>query len=115
MSRKNTIKGYKVITDGDMSGNLTSEVTNIINLDNIGYLVEWVGSSPEGEITVEVQSGPSGWLPLDFGSTIAVSGNTGNLIINVNQSPFENLRLVYTATSGSGTLNVTLSSKSVGA
>lgn len=115
MSRKSVIRGHKVITDGDMSGSLTSEITNVTNLDNVGYIVEWSGSSPSGQIEVEIQSGPSGWAPLDFGSTISVSGNTGSIILNINQIPFENIRLKYTASSGTGTLNVTLSSKVVGA
>lgn len=115
MSRKSVIRGYKVITDGDMSGNLTSDITNVTNLDNVGYLVEWSGTSPVGVITVETQSGPSGWCALDFGTAISVSGNTGCAVININQIPFENVRLNYIVTSGTGTLNVTLSSKVVGA
>lgn len=115
MSRKNVIRGYKVIADGDISTNLVSEVTNVTNLDNVGYLVEWSGTSPSGTISVEVQSGPSGWCPLDFGSPISVSGNSGSIVLNINQIPFENIRVSYAATSGSGLLNVTLSSKVVGA
>jgi hypothetical protein len=116
MSRKSVIRGYKVITDGDMTGNLTSAETNVTNLDNVGYLVEWSdGATPVGTITVEVQSGPSGWCALDFGSPIAVSGNSGSIVLNINQIPFENIRLNYVAGSGGATLNVTLSSKVVGA
>lgn len=115
MSRKTVILGHKVIDAGDMSGNLTGSETNVTQLDNIGYIAEWSGTSPVGVLSVEVQSGPSGWAALDFGSPLAVSGNTGSLIINVNQLPFEKIRVVYTATSGTGSLTVTLSSKVVGA
>jgi len=115
MSRKTVILGHKVIDTGDMSGNLTGLETNVTQLDNIGYIAEWSGTSPVGVLSVEVQSGPSGWAALDFGSPLAVSGSSGSLIINVNQLPFEKIRVVYTATSGTGDLTVTLSSKVVGA
>jgi hypothetical protein len=116
MGRKSIVKAYKVIDAGDMSAtSITGTVTACTGIDNIGLLVEWSGSTPVGAITVEVQNGTSGWSALDFGSPIAVSGNTGNLNININQIPFENLRVVYTKSSGTGTLTVTLAAKVVGA
>lgn len=116
MGRKSIIKSYKVIDAGDMSAtSITGTVTACTGIDNIGMLAEWSGTSPVGVITVEVQNGTSGWSALDFGNPIAISGNTGNLNININQIPFENIRVVYTKSSGIGALTVTLAAKVVGA
>jgi len=117
MSRKSIIRGHKVIKNGDISIGIISQVTNVTHLDNVGYLVEWSDGSIDlaGLIIVEVQSGPSGWCNLDFGSPINVVGASGSIVININQIPFENIRLQYVASAGSGTLNATLSSKVIGA
>lgn len=114
MSRK-SILSLVLFSAGDMSGNLTSSSISTKFLDNIGLLVEWTGSAPVGALTVEVQNGQSGWSALDFGSVITVSGASGNLNININETPFEALRVKYTRTSGTGALTVTLAAKTIGA
>lgn len=115
MGRKSIIKSYKIIEAGDMSDDITSVVTDCTPIDNIGLLAEWSGSSPSGVLSIEVQNGDSEWSALDFGSPITISGNSGNINININQIPFENIRTIYTADSGSGSLTVTLAAKVVGA
>jgi hypothetical protein len=113
MSRKNVIKPYQIINAGDMSGDITSASTNTQYLDNVGLIAEWTGTSPVGTITVEVQNGDSAWSELNFGTTIAVSGNTGNHNININELPFEKYRVKYNFTSGVGTLTVYSTAKMI--
>lgn len=115
MGRKSLIEAYKIVSAGSMAGNITSTETICKQVDNVGLLVEWSGTSPVGTITVEVANGDSGWSALDFGTPISITGNSGNLNININQIPFEKIRTVYTRSSGTGTLNITLAAKVVGA
>lgn len=121
MGRKNIQESYKMFDNVDISGSQTSADTTVKTQDKAFVIIEWSGSSPVGAITVQARNykypvGPdSGWVTLDFGSAIAVSGNTGNHQLVFNEMPFTDIRLVYTSTSGTGTLSAYISSKVVGA
>jgi hypothetical protein len=106
-----------MITNGDLSAlTITSSIVNVINLDTASIHVYWNGTSPVGVITVEARNGESNsWYNLDFGSTISVSGNSGNHQIVFTEMPFTDIRLVYTRSSGSGTLNAIITMKTTGA
>lgn len=104
-----------------MSGNITGEATDVLFLDNVCYEAVWSGASPDGELIIEVtgdnitETGvvPT-WIELDFGAPIPITGNSGNHLINVNQTPFRYIRPRYARSSGTGTLNIKLTSKQGG-
>ena len=117
MGRKSILKPYKVIDDGDISDDVTSSSTNIENLDSVTYLAQWTGSSPVGVLYVDVRQklgiAPDGfntsWITLDFGESIAVSGATGGHTISIENKAFTESRLRFVSTSGSGTMQATIS------
>lgn len=123
MGRRQIIQPYKVFDAGDMSGNLSqaSPYTTIDQIDKIGILLEWTGSSPVGEFFVDVSyllpgtTSYTAWQSLDFGSSVAITGNSGNHAIVINDPPFQKIRLRYVRTSGSGSLTAVLSAQSKGA
>lgn len=115
-------------TGKSMAGNLTSKVTIANNLSHVSYGVSWSGSTPIGAISVQVSNDYSQnedgsvknagtWNTLTFSvggsptTSIPVSGNTGNGMIDIVDTAVYALRLVYTATSGTGTLNAILCAK----
>lgn len=127
MSSRPLIKPHAVITDGSMSGNITSEVTIVQQLSMIAYGFSWTGTTPVGTIAIQVSNDyavdPGGvvsnagtWTALDliYGgtvvSTVPVTGNTGNGMIDVETGSYA-IRAVYTRTSGTGTLQCKLCSK----
>lgn len=93
---------------------VTSNTTNVTYGDNIGIAVNWTGTSPVGTLDIQVSNDGTTWLSLDFGAAIAISGNTGNHLLNIKQLPYAQIRAVYTKTSGTGTLFASLTSKQVG-
>lgn len=116
MGRKNVVKSYKMIDAGDLSGNITSNTTNVINLDKASIHLVWSGSSPVGVITVEARNGDNdSWYELDFGSAINISGNSGDHQIVFNELPFTSIRVKYAVTSGTGSIDATITAKVVGA
>lgn len=123
MGRRNLIQPYKVFNAADMSGNLTQAApyTTIDQVDKIGIELEWAGTAPVGNFFVDVAyQYPNTlefttWIALDFGSSIAISGNSGQHIITINDPPFQKLRLRYVATSGTGTLTATVFGANKGA
>lgn len=112
-----------------MSGSLTSSPTIIQSLSMPTYQLSWTGSTPVGTVSVQVSNDfslyPDGtvknagtWdsLYLVVGTspasqTIAISGNTGHGFIDVPLTGAYACRLIYTRSSGTGTLNVTFSAK----
>ncbi len=123
MSSRPQLQPFKVITNGSMAGSLTSTPTIISDLSMASYDIAWTsGSTPVGIITVQVSNtyvqNPDGttkvagnWTTLDFGEDFNVSGNTGNGFLDIDATAGYAIRLVYTRTSGSGTLNVTVKCK----
>jgi hypothetical protein len=101
---------------GSASGDLVSNPVEISRVDNVAIQISWAGSTvPVGAFSVEVSLDyvPSGtgsqeiasagnWTALDIGDAPAPSGNTGSILIRLNQLAEPWLRVKYTYTSGTG-------------
>lgn len=122
MASRPLITPHSVIEDGDMSTSITSDVTFISNLSMLSYDVSWSGSSPLGAMSVEVSNTyaensdgsvktAGNWTTLALSAPAPVSGNTGNGFIDIDATGANAIRLVYTRTSGTGTLNAKLCAK----
>lgn len=122
MPRKNVLIQYHSIKSGDMSGNLTSPVTNISYLDNIVIQLNASGT-PNGTFSVEtsldyqvdslgnvINAGTWNALVLSPAPTITASGV---ITIDINQLAGTFLRVKWTANGGAGTLNMYLAAKEV--
>lgn len=113
---------------GDMSSNITSAPTVLQSLSRVSYSCSWVGTAPVGTISVQVSNdysiGPNGvvanagtWntVTLLYNGvlvmSVPISGNSGNGFVEVNETAAYAIRLVYTATSGTGTLTATVVGK----
>lgn len=115
MARKSVLKSYKMINSGDLSSDITSSETSVINLDKASIVIAWTGSSPVGTIEVQARNGDQDtWRALDLGAAVSVSGNSGNHRIVLNETPFTDIRIVYTASSGTGTVDAIITAKQVG-
>jgi hypothetical protein len=121
MARKNVIPSFKMLDSVSISTDQTSSTTNVTNLDRATIVLEWTGTSPVGVVTVEAQKkeiqnaiADTSWIELDFGTTIAISGNTGNHVLILDNLDFTDIRVQYVATSGMGSLTATLTAKQIG-
>lgn len=122
MASRPIITPFSVITNGDMSGNIISAVTVIQNLTMIGYDISWAGSAPVGAMSVQVSNTYSqnadgtvrdagNWTTLTLSSPAPVTGATGNGFIDIDATGAFAIRLVYTRTSGTGTMQAKLCAK----
>ncbi len=113
---------HSVITNGNMAGNIISEVTIIQNLSMISYDISWTGTAPVGSMSVQVSNtysqnadgtvrNPGNWTTLTLSEPTPVSGATGNGFIDVDEIASYAIRLVYTRVSGTGTMNATINGK----
>jgi hypothetical protein len=96
-----------IIKAGDMSANIpavTKELSNVL-----GYCVQAVWSgSPVGNIVIQAGNDNSNWKVI---STTAAGGGSGSLLSNNDGIHYAYVQVLYNFTSGSGTLDVTISGK----
>ncbi len=114
MSRKNVLTPYHLVTDGNMSGNITSDATTITYTDNIAFQVIFAGA-PVGTFYVDGTLNGTTWDALEFETDPTAAGVDASFLININQCPYYKLRVRYVRTSGTGTLQVYTMTKTVGA
>ncbi len=105
------------------SASITSAVTNVEGLDNIGIQFNWSGASPVGTFTVEVSidyaqdylgnvTNAGTWNTLAISPAVAATGTSpDSAFIALNQLPAPWVRVKYTRTSGTGTLQSFISGK----
>jgi hypothetical protein len=102
-----------IITAGVMTGTsvINSTAVNISGV--LGYSIQaiWTaGSTPVGVLKLQGSNDNSNWSDIS-GATSNVSGNTGNSVFNASGVYYNYVRLVYTNTSGTGTLDASLVTK----
>jgi hypothetical protein len=111
-----------------MATNITSAPTILQSLSKCSYSVSWTGTSPVGAVSVQVSNdyslNPNGttnnagtWNTLAFeynGSlvtSIPITGNSGSGLIDILETSAYAIQLVYTATSGVGTMQAIINGK----
>ena len=121
--RKNALKKFQSVTNGDMSqASITSKVTNIQFLDSIGVQINFSGA-PVGSFAVQISAdyeqddlgsvkNPGNWIPLALTpAPITALGSPIFIDITLTAAPW--IRVVYTKSSGTGSLNVFVTAKQV--
>ena len=129
MSTRPNLRPHPVIVDGDMSGNLTSQVTVLQSLTRFSYAITWAdGNDIDGTVSVQVSNdfslnpdgsvdNPGTWNTLTLAyngsatTTVPVSGDSGNGFVDVEGTAAYAARLIYTWTDGVGTMQATLMAK----
>lgn len=120
--RKNRLVKYQNITSGNMaSATITSAVTNIEGLDNIGLQLVWTGS-PVGTFAFQISAdyaqdflgnvtNTGNWVAISTTPNIAAAGSADTAYVDISQLSAPWIRVVYTKTSGTGTLNGYITAK----
>lgn len=131
--RKNILPSFNSIVNASMASNITSPVTEIRYLDDIGVQFNFSGA-PVGTFSVQVSAdyavdpfghtvlNPGNWISITltyWNGTAFVSGTSiptsvgSPIYIDLQQLSAPYIRLIYTAASGSGTLNAYITAKEV--
>jgi hypothetical protein len=103
-----TYSSAALLTSSTMTANITSNPVALTGRLGCSFQPVWTGS-PVG--TVKVQVSVDGTNYSDYeGSSVAVNG-AGSTVFNVTNAFFLFARVVYTFTSGTGSLSMTASAK----
>lgn len=122
MSSRPFLKPFSVVANGDMSqASVTSAPTIINYVSGVSYDITWTGT-PTGSFSVQVSNtyseNPDGsvrnagnWANVIISPAVNAAGSDDNAIINLAGLETYAVRLVYTRSSGSGTLNAVICGK----
>ena len=111
MGVKRVVDYDKYIVAGSMAATVTGPSTNILHTDRVGYQIVFTGT-PTGTFTAEVSNDETTWEPLTLSVGITAAGSADNHFIDC-ETAAKFIRLVYTRSSGTGTLDVKLIAKSI--
>ena len=113
---------------GSMAANITSAPTILQSLSACSYALSWSGSSPVGTVSIQcsndyalnangtVQNAGT-WSTMTVNlagsptTIIPITGNTGSGFIDIDQTAAYAICLIYTYTSGTGTLTAVFNGK----
>jgi hypothetical protein len=123
---KNQLLKYQTVTNGSMTGTstITSAVTNIQNMDNVGIQLNFTGT-PNGTFFVQVSAdyaqnsqgvvtNAGNWITVTLPTTPVAAGAANQIYIDMNQLSAPWIRFQYTNSSGAGTLNAFITGKALG-
>ncbi len=119
----NLLNPVHIIVAGDMSGNITSNAVEVKLQDNVGVQLHWTGA-PTGVFSIQVSMDhrediegnvvvAGHWVSVILNPSITASGSADDAYIDLNQLSAAYVRIVYTATSGTGTLDAFVNAKGV--
>jgi hypothetical protein len=109
---KNFLAPVRIISAGDMTGSLTSSVTNIQCLDNICIQAIYTGT-PTGTFSVEGSLDNVNWVALSTAPSPNPTGSAGSSLVQYSNQSIVYIRFKYTASSSTGTLNAYISGKAI--
>lgn len=125
MPRKNALLPHQIFTAASMTGTstVTSLVTNIQFLDNMAVQLQWTGT-PTGTFYVQgsldYSDGTNGklanagtWTNIMLPQTPLASGSAGQILIDMALLSFPWIRVQYTNTSGTGSLDAYICGKEI--
>ena len=97
----------QAINSQAMTGNITSSVIDISEVRGYAVHFIWTGT-PTGDVVVEGSNDGSNFSQI---STAATGGAAGQSLSNQADANYKYVRVKYTFTSGTGTLNAYVSGK----
>lgn len=123
MNKNNTGKAIQFITNGDMSGTITSSARDIRWQDNCSIQLNFIGT-PTGTFNIQGSAdyfqdqegnivNAGNWVNLVFTTPPVAAGGPGTVLLDMNQLSFPWVRVMYVPTSGTGSLNAFISTKVV--
>ncbi len=119
----NLLQPVHIIMAQSMSTSITSAAVEVRNQDNVGIQLHWTGT-PTGAFSVQISSNhkediegniqvAGDWVTLPLSPAISASGSADDAYIDLNQMSTMYMRIVYTRTGSTGTLDAYVVAKGI--
>jgi hypothetical protein len=112
MGSKRIVDFDSLLVDQSMGATFQSPSTNILYTDRVGYQISFTTSDAIGTFSVEVSNDESVWVALTLSTPITAASANDDAFIDV-ETAAKFVRLVYTRSSGTGTLQAHMTAKSI--
>ncbi len=122
-SAKRSLAPSQILTSQSLGASFSSPATNVLLLDNVAIQLNVTTSDAVGTFTVEgsldhveangVISNAGNWVALNLSAVPTLSGSSTSFLLDLNQVSFPWIRVTYTRTSGTGTVNAYISAKAI--
>lgn len=117
---KNALAPIRFINAQTMAADVTSNPINIQYLDNISIQLNFTGT-PTGTFdlqgSLDYSPGPfantGNWISVTLPVAPVAAGAASQILLDLNQLSFPWVKIVYTRSSGTGTLNGYISGKAI--
>jgi hypothetical protein len=97
-----------ILAPSSMAANQTSTTVNVDTIDCYCVQAYWTGSTPVGSMAVNASNDNVNFTTI---GTLTITGNSGNAMLNADNPAYSYVQVVYTATSGTGTITITMNGK----
>lgn len=100
---------YDLLKAGDMSGSITTDSQQLNQMFLCSIQAVWTGSTANGTLKLQISNDNITFSDYT-GSSVSVNG-AGDFMWNLSYTGFPWIRVVYTRSSGTGVLNITVNGK----
>ena len=127
MARKNVLTPVRIASSQSLAASFNSSPTMVAFTDNIAYQINVQTTNSTGSFSVQGSvdyqvDAPTGkvtntgnWVDLTLSGSPAAAASNDQILININQFPFNAIRIAYTAvTPGTGTCDIYIMTKELG-
>lgn len=105
----------KLLAAESLGASFVTDATDIKFMDNIGYIIECTSiTSNTGIFTAQVQIEDSSWVDLEFAVPAQLAGSDTTFVLNLNQLPYEKIRVSFADSAGDGVCDVYVCGKGLG-
>jgi len=109
---KRTLDFSTLEVDKSMGATFQTASTNILHMDRVGYQISFTTSDAIGTFSVEVSNDDTVWVALTLSAAVTAASSDDDAFIDV-ETAAKFVRLVYTRSSGTGTLQAHITGKSI--
>lgn len=99
---KSRIDSVTLLSTSALTTTIATTPLRLRKIDNVGLQVVWSNGSgvPAGTVTVAASNDGISYSDLTLSTTPVITGNSGNLLISLNQVPFSFLKATVTMSAG---------------
>lgn len=103
------ISPFKLFDATSLGADIQSQPLDVSRLIYMSIAFDYTGA-PTGSFRFQVRNGSSGWCDVNA-YTVTLTGSPGSEIVTVDICPWQQVRLSYLFTSGTGTVTATVFAK----